>query len=110
MSTNISEDPDPKSAKIARESSRTSSVTSTPEKPLGGWARTRTWIADHTQWIVKNWVWSKLKPVIRCAVVAWVGVVLFVIPRVEAFFGQVRGLPPLPRCRTKDIERLASSY
>ena len=38
----------------------------------------RAWIAGHTQWIVKNWDWSKLKPVIRCAVVAWVTVVLFV--------------------------------
>jgi hypothetical protein len=52
---------------------------------------------DHTQWVVKNWNWSKLKPVIRCAVVAWVAVVLFVIPRVEGFFGQVCGLPALLR-------------
>ena len=114
MSTtgNISEDPDTKSAKIARESSRTSSVASTPENPpgLGGWAR--TWIANHTQWILKNWNWSKLKPVIRCSLVAWVAVVLFVIPRVESFFGQVRGMPPLLRYRTnlKYIERLASSF
>ena len=87
MSTNISE---PKSVKIPRDSSKTtaSSVKSTPEKSLvGGWLK--TWIAGHTQWIVKNWDWSKLKPVIRCSLVAWVAVVLFVIPRTEVFFGQV---------------------
>ena len=80
---------------IAQDSSRTSSAKSTSEKKLlGGWL---TWIADHTKWIVKNWNWSKIKPVIRCAVVAWVAVVLFVIQRVEAFFGQVCGLPvPMP--------------
>ena len=107
----ISEVPDPTSVKIARESSKTSTVKSTPdsEKPLGGWLR--AWIAGHTQWIVKNWNWSKLKPVIRCAVVAWVAVVLFVIPRVERFFGQVCGFPSaLLRNRTKYIDRLASSY
>ena len=98
MSTNISE---PKSVKIARENSRTSSVISTPEKPLGGWLKTLT--VDHTQWIVKNWNWSKLKPVIRSAVVAWVAVVLFVIPKVEAFIGQVCSLPALLRYRTKYI-------
>jgi hypothetical protein len=93
---NISE---PKSVKIPRDTT----VTSTPEKPLlgGGWLR--TWIADHTQWIVKNWDWYKLKPVIRCALVAWVALVLFVIPRIEAFFGQVCGLPALLRYRTKQI-------
>lgn len=94
---------EPKSVKIARDSSRTSSVKSTrrPEKPLGGWLR--TWVVNHTQWIVKNWNWSQLKPVIRCAVVAWVAVVLFVIPRVEVFFGQVWGLLALLRYRTESI-------
>ena len=105
MSMNISE---PKSAKIPRDNSRTTSVESTPENPPGGWLR--TWIADHTQWIVKNWDWSKLKPVIRCAVVAWVAVVLFVIPSVEAFFGQVCGLSDLLRDRTEYLHRQASSY
>lgn len=100
MSNNDSE---PKPAvKIAHVNSKTAgSEKSTPasaeleQKPplVGGWLKTRTlawqWIAGHTQWIVKNWNWSKLKPVIRCAVVAWVAVVLFVIPKVEVFFGQV---------------------
>jgi hypothetical protein len=103
MSTNIAEVPDPNSVKVARDSSRTSSINPTPEKPRGGWLR--TWIANHTQWIVKNWDWPKLKPVIRCTVVGWVAVVLFVIPRVEGFFGQVCGLPPLLRYRTNYIEK-----
>jgi len=41
-------------------------------------------------WVKENWTWSKIKPVIRCAVVAWVSAVLFVIPRVEQMLGQVR--------------------
>lgn len=89
-------DSEPKSVKIVPESS---SAKSTSKKPLGGWLR--TWTADHTQWIVKHWNWSKLKPVIRSAVVAWVAVVLFVIPAVEVFLGQVRCLLALLRYRTK---------
>jgi hypothetical protein len=42
------------------------------------------------QWIPYNWTWSKIKPVIRCAVAAWIATVLFVIPRVQIFLGQVR--------------------
>jgi len=47
------------------------------------------------QWIPRNWTWSKLKPVIRCSIVAWVSSVLFIIPRVEFLMGQVRFLVPL---------------
>jgi hypothetical protein len=46
-------------------------------------------IPSSLQWIPSNCTWSKIKPVIRCAVAAWVSAVLFVIPRVEAFMGQV---------------------
>lgn len=45
------------------------------------------------QWIPANWNWSKLKPVIRCAIAAWISAVLFVIPTVENVMGQVRVNP-----------------
>ncbi|KAF8811417.1 hypothetical protein BYT27DRAFT_7336184 [Phlegmacium glaucopus] len=81
----IVEKQEPKSVKIAQETSSAESTTS-EDQPLGG--SLRTWIGAHTEWIEKNWNWSKLKPVIRCTVVGWVSVVLFVIPRVEIFLGQ----------------------
>ncbi|PFH45992.1 hypothetical protein AMATHDRAFT_70774 [Amanita thiersii Skay4041] len=43
------------------------------------------------QWIPANWSWSKLKPVIRAYAAGWTSAVLFVIPRVQIFIGQVRG-------------------
>jgi hypothetical protein len=41
-------------------------------------------------WIPKNWTWSNIKPAIRCAVAAWLSAVLFIIPAVEIYMGQVR--------------------
>ncbi|ESK92525.1 hypothetical protein Moror_4433 [Moniliophthora roreri MCA 2997] len=40
------------------------------------------------QWILANWTWSKIKVALRCAVAAWLSVVLFVIPSVEKYMGQ----------------------
>ncbi|KAG6878663.1 hypothetical protein C0992_007731 [Termitomyces sp. T32_za158] len=40
------------------------------------------------QWIPTNFKYSKLRPVIRSAVAAWLALVLFVIPSVQIFFGQ----------------------
>ncbi|KAG6834861.1 hypothetical protein H0H93_006863, partial [Arthromyces matolae] len=40
------------------------------------------------QWIPASFTFSKLKPAIRCAVAAWIALVLFVIPPVQRFFGQ----------------------
>jgi len=42
------------------------------------------------KWIPANWTWSKIKPVIRCAVAAWIAAILFIIPRVQIFMGRVR--------------------
>ncbi|RPD56328.1 hypothetical protein L226DRAFT_538461 [Lentinus tigrinus ALCF2SS1-7] len=39
-------------------------------------------------WIPANFTWSKLKPVIRCAVVCWVSTVLMIIPRTSTMMGQ----------------------
>lgn len=40
-------------------------------------------------WVPANFTWSKLKPVIRCAVVCWVSAVLMIIPRTSNLMGQV---------------------
>lgn len=41
------------------------------------------------QWIPANWTWSKAKPVIRCAISAWVCLLLVIIPESSKFLGQV---------------------
>ncbi|KAK2462664.1 hypothetical protein APHAL10511_005397 [Amanita phalloides] len=49
----------------------------------------RPWtIPRALQWIPANFTWDKLKPVIRCAVSAWIAIVLFIIPEVSRFMGQ----------------------
>ena len=40
-------------------------------------------------WIPANLNWSKLKPVIRSAIGAWISVLFFIIPRTEVVLGQV---------------------
>ena len=40
-------------------------------------------------WIPANFTWPKLKPVIRCALTAWVSVVLMIIGPVSRSLGQV---------------------
>lgn len=59
--------------------------TSTPKAE----SRTGLKLPANLQWIPANWTWSKIKPVIRCAVAAWIAAVLFIIPRAEVFMGQV---------------------
>ncbi|PBK88893.1 hypothetical protein ARMGADRAFT_996733 [Armillaria gallica] len=53
-------------------------------------------LPSNLQWIPANWSWPKVKPVIRCAVAAWLSTVLFVIPPVERFMGQVSTDIPSP--------------
>jgi hypothetical protein len=48
---------------------------------------------EQLKWVKDNWTWSKVKPVVRCAVAAWISLVLFVIPAVQRFLGQVRSRP-----------------
>lgn len=40
-------------------------------------------------WIPQNTTWSKLKPVIRCSLTAWVSVVLMILGPVSRPLGQV---------------------
>ena len=41
------------------------------------------------EWIPQRFTWSNIKPVIRCAVSAWICLVLYVIHPVEKTMGQV---------------------
>ncbi|KAI0070007.1 hypothetical protein K474DRAFT_1609486 [Panus rudis PR-1116 ss-1] len=45
-------------------------------------------IPVNLQWIPDNWSWSKIKPVIRNAVLGWVSMVLLLIPESEKAMGQ----------------------
>lgn len=49
----------------------------------------RSSMSSNFQWVPRNNSWSKWKPVIRCALAAWVSGVLFVIPKTENAMGQV---------------------
>lgn len=49
-----------------------------------------TFLTSRLAWIPANWSFAKWKPVIRCALVAWISLVLYVIPAVEREMGQVR--------------------
>ncbi|KAL0581273.1 hypothetical protein V5O48_000756 [Marasmius crinis-equi] len=40
------------------------------------------------QWIPNNWKWSNIKVALRCAVAAWLALLLFVIPTIEVYMGQ----------------------
>jgi hypothetical protein len=41
------------------------------------------------QWIPANWSWSKWKPVLRCALAAWISLLLFLIPTTLNVMGEV---------------------
>lgn len=56
-------------------------------KSIGKWVLEKSPIDLH--WIPDNWKWSKIKPLIRCAIVAWVSVLFFVVKRLEILLGQV---------------------
>ncbi|KAF9446717.1 hypothetical protein P691DRAFT_776668 [Macrolepiota fuliginosa MF-IS2] len=65
-----------------------SSSTSSSSSASSGSNVFRFRVPKSLEWIPKNWTWSKIKPVIRCAVVAWVSMLLFIIPSVERVMGQ----------------------
>lgn len=48
-------------------------------------------------WIPPNATWSKLKPVIRCSLTAWVSVILMIIRPVSRRLGQVNSNIALAR-------------
>lgn len=62
-------------------------------------------------WIPANFTWSKLKPVIRCAVVCWVSAVLMIIPRTSSMMGQVSRRSSCPSCANLSrVPREVSSF
>ncbi|KAG2004212.1 hypothetical protein CC2G_002792 [Coprinopsis cinerea AmutBmut pab1-1] len=63
-------------------SSSTESSTSTTTVDIGEILKSKL------AWIPENWTWPCLKPVIRCAIHAWVGALLFAIPKVQRWMGQ----------------------
>ncbi|KAF9483730.1 hypothetical protein BDN70DRAFT_956980 [Pholiota conissans] len=66
-----------------------SSSSSSLEEPKNVWLVPILAFADnHFAWVFRNLQWSQVKPVLRCALVAWISTVLFVIPAVETKMGQ----------------------
>ncbi|KAF5312520.1 hypothetical protein D9619_003562 [Psilocybe cf. subviscida] len=59
--------------------------TKSRPKPKPKWL---TFLTSRLEWVPANWTFAKWKPVIRCALVAWISLVLFVIPAVEREMGQ----------------------
>ncbi|KAI0353282.1 hypothetical protein OH77DRAFT_1407363 [Trametes cingulata] len=58
-------------------------------RPREPWTtRIARWVPFDFSWIPANFTWSKIKPVIRCAVVCFVSAILMVIPRVYNLMGQ----------------------
>ena len=61
-----------------------------PARPWWGWDRLLRASPVDLGWIPANWSWSKIKPVVRCAVTGWISVLFFVVPQLEVVLGQVR--------------------
>ncbi|KII83920.1 hypothetical protein PLICRDRAFT_179954 [Plicaturopsis crispa FD-325 SS-3] len=64
-----------------KENDDASSTTTAPKK-------SSFTLPQQLAWIPANWTWSKIKVAIRCAIAAWISLVLFVIPSVESAMGQ----------------------
>jgi hypothetical protein len=71
----------------ARKEDEKGANSGTRSAPVSGKAKMK-W-PKPMQWIPANWSWPKMKPVIRCAIACWIAVVLFVIPKVEIWMGNV---------------------
>ncbi|KAF8121514.1 hypothetical protein EV363DRAFT_907034 [Boletus edulis] len=63
---------------------KTKETLSVNSKPL--WSSVN--LPPTLQWIPANWSWSKWKPVLRSALVAWICLVLFLIPTTLNLMGQ----------------------
>ncbi|KAG1736637.1 uncharacterized protein EDB91DRAFT_1141898 [Suillus paluster] len=73
--------------KVASESEKDADVSSgraDEKQPL----KQKIKLPQNLQWMPANSTWSKWKPVIRCALAAWVSAVVFIIPRTENILGQ----------------------
>lgn len=90
---------EPSAAQAAKVSPTNSPILNSSSSSSSGEISGGKWLVtiidffnDHFAWVPNNWHWSKLKPVIRCAVTAWISLVLFVIPAFERALGQVSNL------------------
>ncbi|KAF9028574.1 hypothetical protein BDZ89DRAFT_1066048 [Hymenopellis radicata] len=70
--------------KKEEESPETDSDQSSPQQ-----SKFKFTLPDNLKWIPSNWTLPKVRPVIRSAVAAWISSVLFIIPAVERYMGQV---------------------
>ena len=78
-------------AGAAQEESQEQDANSSRKRALiATWARLCNWVPFDLHWVLDNFVWSKLKPAIRVAVVAWVSLLFVIIPQLEIMLGQVR--------------------
>ncbi|KAJ3517352.1 hypothetical protein NLJ89_g569 [Agrocybe chaxingu] len=77
-----------KSVKIAPDDSSSSLSLTSPPKVVVWLEPAVTAFTSYFGWVGTNWTWSKLKPVVRCAIVGWISTVLFVTPKIEIFMGQ----------------------
>lgn len=75
----------------SEHSSETTKKADSTKSPvsLGQWILTHSPV-DLT-WIPNNWTWSKMKVLIRCALVAWISLFFFIVKRLEIMLGQVSG-------------------
>ncbi|EDQ99398.1 uncharacterized protein LACBIDRAFT_316563 [Laccaria bicolor S238N-H82] len=62
-------------------------ISEEPKKPKHAKRIRFNFTSKYLAWIQPSLTWRKFKPVIRCAVAAWLASVLFVIPRVMAVMG-----------------------
>ncbi|TEB11300.1 hypothetical protein FA13DRAFT_991623 [Coprinellus micaceus] len=65
---------------------RDSDESSTSSVETAKWRR-RLGLSERFGWVTSNLNWSSIKPVLRCAVAAWIAAVLFAIPTVGAWMG-----------------------
>ncbi|KAF5318091.1 hypothetical protein D9619_012029 [Psilocybe cf. subviscida] len=85
-STNASTDTSASCASSPEASkAKTKAKVNSEPKPKPKWL---TFLTSRVVWIPANWTFAKWKPAIRCALVAWLSLVLFVIPVVERELGQ----------------------
>lgn len=71
-------------------------ASSTSAKPT--WLQ-RLGLSNRLDWVKANWNWSSIKPVIRCALAAWIAAVIFAIPAVESWMGVVS----IPRIQEEEV-------
>ena len=81
----------------ARASSSSSDDTHEKEAQNPPAAKRKFTVPPVLAWIPANLTWSKLKPVIRCSLTAWVSVVLMITRPVSRSLGQVSSSTHLAR-------------